>query len=827
MKDRKILFLSILLVLVIIGWGALTLRAVYIIAEEVVCGDGICDEAYGENYENCPQDCPPPPEVAPAPAAPAITPAALETLLEQILEELLKIPKERIGVVVEAITLELYQGETTQTSVAVTNNLGKEAIIAAIATGEVTDFISFVAPSLRLLPGEEGNFLIRIYIPPDTVARTYSGLIVFQANAEKAEVPVHIHVLKTTAELLDLRISILTPTVEPGKTARVQVDLWNMGRVARIDVGLTLQLIDLETLEVLNEYKETLALETTLSVIRPLDVPEGVEEKRYMIKAIADFVTLNRTISVSAFALFDVAIPLLARKIFGIPLATYLTFSTLAGVAGGTSYVVWRRRKLEFERRRRYRELLELRELPTVGPDAAFVGELAEVGGRTFIYLSDLMTHAMIAGATGCGKTIAAMILAEEALMKGKNVIVFDPTAQWTGFLRACKDKHMLSLYRRFGMRRKEARAFAGRIKIVEDPREEINIKELLFAKEPQITIFYVGALKPEELDLFIANTIRTVFAARLPESRELKALMIYDEVHRLLPRFGGRGLGFIQIERGVREFRKWGIGLVLISQVLADFVGAIKANIGMEIQMRTRFESDLDRVERKYGKDIAVSVVKAAVGTGMLVFSEYNRGRPYFIAFRPILHRVRRLSDAELAKYKQFDERIETLKYQLAELRKRGVDTFDIEVELGLAESRLAAGAFDMVRMYLESIEPRVTREWEKLGLKPPPRKKRIVEEKRIRAAVRRAEIARKRYLVKRRKKLSLEILEDKYRDLKALLEEARTKGKDVFVEEVELERVPAELRIVKETKEEKGLWDIDAMLSRIEKSLKKKLRG
>jgi len=35
-----------------------------------------------------------------------------------------------------------------------------------------------------------------------------------------------------------------------------------------------------------------------------------------------------------------------------------------------------------------------------------------------------------------------------------------------------------------------------------------------------------------------------------------LRLIIIFDEVHRLLPKFGGTGEGFIQIERGAREFR-------------------------------------------------------------------------------------------------------------------------------------------------------------------------------------------------------------------------------------------------------------------------------
>ena len=66
--------------------------------------------------------------------------------------------------------------------------------------------------------------------------------------------------------------------------------------------------------------------------------------------------------------------------------------------------------------------------------------------------------HTLIAGSTGGGKSVAAKVLVEEALIKGASAILFDPTAQWTGFLRKNVDKKMFALYPKFGMKPTEAR---------------------------------------------------------------------------------------------------------------------------------------------------------------------------------------------------------------------------------------------------------------------------------------------------------------------------------------------------------------------------------
>ncbi|MFC2154468.1 hypothetical protein ACFLRC_03175, partial [Candidatus Altiarchaeota archaeon] len=180
-------------------------------------------------------------------------------------------------------------------------------------------------------------------------------------------------------------------------------------------------------------------------------------------------------------------------------------------------------------------------------------------------------------------------------------------------------------------------------------------------------------------------------------------------------------GRGFTQIERAAREFRKWGLGLVLISQVLSDFVGEIKANIGTEIQMRTRYERDLERIKMKYGEDILKSIIKANVGTGMIQNSQYNNGRPYFVSFRPIYHNISRLSDEEIENYDKYNNRLNQLFDLVDELKAQEIDIFDVELELKLSSDNLKKGAFDVVEMYLETLEPRVKELYEKnTGRKP-----------------------------------------------------------------------------------------------------------
>jgi len=244
------------------------------------------------------------------------------------------------------------------------------------------------------------------------------------------------------------------------------------------------------------------------------------------------------------------------------------------------------------------------------------------------------------------------------------------------------------------------------------------------------ISIFVTDKLDMKNTELFVANTIREVFKANLPESQELKYLLIYDGIHTLLPKFGGSGRVFVQIERAAREFRKWGVGLILISQVLSDFPKEVLANINTEIQTRTRDEGDLNRIEEEYGDNILKSVVKAATGTSMIESSAYNNGQPYFVSFRPPLHSLKRLTEEELRNYEKYNKIIDDLEYQIEQLKEQEIDVFDLELELKLAKDKINAGSFNMVDIYLEGLTPRIKEQWHKIGKTPKKKEIKLASE-------------------------------------------------------------------------------------------------
>jgi len=604
---------------------------------------------------------------------------------------------------VQIIAVDLYPGENINLLINIQNTFYEERDLVVNITDEIRRFVFIKNPTAKLKPRERFKLNLTINIPIDTKSGMYSGILTIGLDSQRLEIPTNIRVLPPQEQLLNIEIRPIVTNIEPGKDILVYANIYNPKNVGR-DVNLTIQLVEIASNNVLNETNLFQRVDKTTTLTGRLHIPENLGIGRYIVKGIIRYRGLgNRTEEVDDVDFIHVEKPFFNISLFGIPLWAYIGILFLLISISIILYVMRSKEK----ERRRYVEIIDFKSLPTHGERLAYIGKVAEHGMRVFFELDRLREHAIISGSTGVGKTVAAQDIVEEALMKDVSVLVFDPTAQWTGFLRPNREKGMLRLYKMFGMNEKSARGFNGSIKIVMPPIGEFDIKR--YINPGEITIFCIDKLMPEDIELFIVEVVLSVFRERMEESTNLKVLLVFDEVHRLLPKFGGTGKGIIQLERACREFRKWGIGLILISQVFSDFPTDIVANVGTEIQLRTRYEGDLRRINTKYGEDTVKSVVKAKTGTGMIHNPHYNRGRPYFITFRPLLHNPRRLSDKELEMYSKYDRKLELLTTIVKNAKDKGIDVFDLEIELELALDNLKKGEFDIVDMYLESLEPRI----------------------------------------------------------------------------------------------------------------------
>ncbi|MBI3026940.1 carboxypeptidase regulatory-like domain-containing protein [Candidatus Woesearchaeota archaeon] len=567
----------------------------------------------------------------------------------------------------------------------------------------------------------------------------YEGSLVVSGDINE-QIPMYILVLekeRLSVESLIIKITPADKKISAGSLFKYTVDLQNLLSEEKYKVSLSYNVQGITNNRSLFLEKEEIVIHTSFSLLKNFRIPNDMPTGDYALKVKADFLDLSAEQS----TIFVVSEPLYKYAVLGV-LPLWLLAVIVGTLSAGTfSVVVYKKKK---EEKKRYKIDIDYSQLPKAGPRSAFVGNIAETHNKAYFDLDLFQVHTLIAGASGSGKSIVAQDLVEEALLKGVAVIVFDPTAQWTGFLRRCEDKKLINLYKNYGMKKTDARAFNGNVHLVTNGREIIDFHK--FMKSGEINIFVTNKLDTKDIELFVSTTIKQVFHAHLPESKELKYLMIYDGIHSLLPKFGGSGQVFVQIERATREFRKWGVGLILVSQVLSDFPPEVLANINTEIQLRTRDEGDLSRTKEKYGENILQSVVKAALGAGVVQNSAYNKGKPYFIGFRPPLHGTQRINDEELEKYNKYNEMIDDLEFQLEQLEKESVDVFDLKLELKLSQDKVKSGNFNMVNIYLDGLKPRIKSQWDKLGKAPQKKEVKYYDDSELEEELERAKEERKK---------------------------------------------------------------------------------
>ncbi|MCK5177751.1 MAG: DUF87 domain-containing protein, partial [Candidatus Aenigmarchaeota archaeon] len=377
-------------------------------------------------------------------------------------------------------------------------------------------------------------------------------------------------------------------------------------------------------------------------------------------------------------------------------------------LAAISSYYALEWYKKNKAKKARYIFPLDFKKLHQKTPDALWMGKIAETNINAYFNKNDITTHILTSGATGAGKSVAASIIVEEALKKNVAVVVFDPTAQWSGFVRPCKDNNLLKMYRQFDMKHEDAHPFSGIIFNIPDDKFEVDFDK--YNNPGEITVFNLNRLTTEQYDNAVSNILTSILKRAWEESPELKMIIVFDEVHRLLSKYGG-GKGYVALEKAAREFRKWGLGLVAISQVSSDFKEAVSGNILTEIQLNTKSKEDIDKIKYKYGDEFARRISRQTVGVGLMQNAKYNDGKPWFVHFRPPHHSPHKITDEMLDLYDKYSRSLEEMEAQIKAFRNQKKDVSNMEIELKLAKTKLKQARFKMCEIYIESLRKEIKR--------------------------------------------------------------------------------------------------------------------
>jgi hypothetical protein len=610
------------------------------------------------------------------------------------------------------VSVDLLPGESTNTTVTLQNTFNETREFTLVPDSEIAPYVSVSDKTVELEPGDSTEVTVSVVTFRSTVPGLRSGTIDIVTDDKVSELPAKIRVLRPIDEAISTSTSLIgSDTVQRGSTASLRIETSGSQLPTPVNLTHEISVVPIGTNETAYRTNTTVVMDKEVNTVAvDIDLPDSVEPGSYKIETRTTYSNTDGNQSVFDATGLTVEQAFLDQSLFGVSYRALLlgVLVLVTGSGLGYGWYVYKRRQRQAEKR--YTDDFDMDKLPSEGERSAYVGKLAERDEDAYIDLDDLTTHAMIAGATGSGKSVTAQAVAEEALAAGVNVIVLDPTGQWSGYLNECEDEGMMELYDEFDYTEDDARAFNGNIRAV-DPGAEVDITPYLESEddeeEGQIIVFSLHKLENANIDKFVDATVRQIFQANCSEKNQLDTLMVYDETHRLLPEFGGDGEGLKQVERGAREFRKWGIGMMLVSQVVSDFPEEVRSNIGTTIQMRTQYEGDLERLTGRYGKETMQGIVKAEVGTGLIQNSSYNNGNPYFVNWRPLLHSPKRLSDDDLEMYENYNKRIDKLDEVIAEMPED--EAFEYQTEMELIKNNLQKGSFNLAEIYLDELEEKL----------------------------------------------------------------------------------------------------------------------
>lgn len=185
------------------------------------------------------------------------------------------------------------------------------------------------------------------------------------------------------------------------------------------------------------------------------------------------------------------------------------------------------------------------------------------------------VVHMALSGTTGSGKSFAARVLIEEAAMvDGLNILILDPRNQCAGLLVPEDRPEVIQHYARHGMEPEGARAFAFDYVPAETHADQQG-KHWGHGRK----IISFKSLNDHDRCRRAAAILTDAFEARVQQEADRPQLLIViDEAHLLTRKRveeeakEAASKVELAIDRIVREGRKYGVVLVLVSQSMRDF---------------------------------------------------------------------------------------------------------------------------------------------------------------------------------------------------------------------------------------------------------------
>ncbi|HDK41782.1 MAG TPA: carboxypeptidase regulatory-like domain-containing protein, partial [Candidatus Pacearchaeota archaeon] len=264
-------------------------------------------------------------------------------------------------------------------------------------SSNLEEIIKLDSNLLTISPDSSGDVTLTISgIKPVGV---YKGTLTLSGDLE-SEIPVKIEIVskKFSIENLLMKISLFKEEVKEGDSLKYELGLQNLLSEQGYKINLKHMILNSDESKIYLEEEESVEIKNSLGLLKEFNLPKNITKGKYLVRVEAAYLNYFSSIN----SPFTIIKPMYMYSFFGIPLwIIFVGISAFSFILLNGLLYRW-----QVQKRKRYHLALKIDTLPKQGNRSIKLGKIAEKKIPAYYNLDDLTTHAIVAGATGGGKSI-------------------------------------------------------------------------------------------------------------------------------------------------------------------------------------------------------------------------------------------------------------------------------------------------------------------------------------------------------------------------------------------------------------------------------------